>query len=54
VYATDIRRLVSADSTGVAFRWKDYRIDGPARWKTMRLTADEFIRRFLMHVLPKG
>jgi putative transposase/transposase-like zinc-binding protein len=48
------RRLVSADSTGVAFRWKDYRIDGPARWKTMRLTADEFIRRFLMHVLPKG
>jgi hypothetical protein len=48
------RRLVSADDNGVAFRWKDYRIDGPDRWKTMTLTAHEFIRRFLMHVLPKG
>jgi hypothetical protein len=48
------RRLVSADDNGVAFRWKDYRIDGPDRWKTMTLSPHEFIRRFLMHVLPKG
>ena len=48
------RRLVAADDGGVAFRWKDYRIDGPGRWKTMTLEVDEFIRRFLMHVLPKG
>jgi putative transposase/transposase-like zinc-binding protein len=48
------RRLVSVDDNGVAFRWKDYRIDGPDRWKTMTLTAHEFIRRFLIHVLPKG
>ena len=48
------RRLVSADDNGVAFRWKDYRIDGPDRWKTMMLAPDEFIRRFLIHVLPKG
>ena len=34
--------------------WKDYRIDGPGRWKTMRLHPHEFIRRFLLHVLPKG
>ena len=48
------RRLISADDNGVAFRWKDYRIDGPDRWKTMTLHPHEFIRRFLMHVLPKG
>jgi hypothetical protein len=48
------RRLVSADDNGVAFRWKDYRIDGPDRWKTMTLSAHEFLRRFLLHVLPKG
>ncbi len=36
------------------FRWKDYRVSGPDRWKTMRLHPHEFIRRFLMHVLPKG
>ena len=48
------RRLVSADDNGVAFRWKDYRIDGPGRWKTMTLAPHEFIRRFLMHVLPEG
>jgi hypothetical protein len=48
------RRLVSADDKGVAFRWKDYRIEGPGRWKTMTLPPHEFIRRFLMHVLPKG
>ena len=48
------RRLVADDDGGIAFRWKDYRIDGPARWKTMRLHPHEFIRRFLLHVLPKG
>src|SRR5215475_15626686 len=34
--------------------WKDYRVNGPDRWKTMRLQPHEFIRRFLVHVLPKG
>ena len=48
------RRLISADETGVTFKWKDYRIDGPGRHKTMTLATDEFIRRFLIHVLPKG
>lgn len=48
------RRLVSADDGGIAFRWKDYRIEGPERWKTMSLHPHEFIRRFLIHVLPKG
>jgi len=48
------RRLIAADDAGVAFRWKDYRIEGPGRWKTMRLHPHEFIRRFLMHVLPRG
>jgi hypothetical protein len=48
------RRLVAADDTSIAFRWKDYRISGPGRWKTMRLHPHEFIRRFLIHVLPKG
>jgi Putative transposase/Transposase zinc-binding domain len=48
------RRLIAADDGGVSFRWKDYRIEGPDRWKTMTLTPHEFIRRFLMHVLPKG
>ena len=47
-------RLISADKTGVTFTWKDYRIKGPDRYKTMRLPTDEFIRRFLTHVLPKG
>jgi len=48
------RRLVSTDDGGIAFRWKHYRITGPERWKTMTLAPAEFIRRFLMHVLPKG
>ena len=46
-------RLVEADQSGVTFRYKDYRIDGPGRYKTMTLPTHEFIRRFLMHVLPK-
>ena len=48
------RRLISADQNGVTFRYKDYRLDGTARYKTMTLTTDEFIRRFLIHVLPNG
>jgi Putative transposase/Transposase zinc-binding domain len=48
------RRLITADDAGIAFRWKDYRAQGPERWKTMRLHPHEFIRRFLLHVLPKG
>jgi hypothetical protein len=48
------RRLVSADEKGVTFKYKDYRIEGPGRYKTMTLATDEFIRRFLIHVVPKG
>jgi len=48
------RRLMAADDNAIAFRWKDYRSNGPGRWKTMRLHPHEFIRRFLIHVLPKG
>ena len=48
------RRLVSADAETVAFRWKDYRIKRGDRMKVMRLATDEFIRRFLIHVLPLG
>jgi hypothetical protein len=48
------RRLISADEAGVTFTWKDYRIEGPDRYKTMTLPTGEFIRRFLTHVLPKG
>jgi hypothetical protein len=47
-------RLLTCDEAGVAFRYKDYRVDGLARQKVMRLATDEFIRRFLMHVLPSG
>src|SRR4029077_1332674 len=35
-------RLISADETGVTFKWKDYRIEGPRRYKTMTLSTDEF------------
>lgn len=47
-------RLISADADTVAFRWKDYRIKRGDRMKVMRLGTQEFIRRFLMHVLPDG
>jgi len=47
-------RLVSADAHTVAFRWKDYRIKSGDRQKVMRLATPEFIRRFLIHVLPDG
>ena len=48
------RRLIAVDQNGVTFRCKDYRIDGHGRYKTMTFDTNEFIRRFLMHVLPKG
>jgi hypothetical protein len=48
------RRLISADDKAVTFKWKDYRIEGGDRYKTMTLATHEFIRRFLIHVLPKG
>src|SRR3977135_527105 len=48
------RRLIAADHTGVTFRWKNYRIEGPGRYQTMTLSTHEFIRRFLLQVLPGG
>ena len=48
------RRLVAADANTVAFKYQDYRVEGPDRFKTMTLATGEFIRRFLSHVLPKG
>jgi len=47
-------RLISVDENSVSFKYKDYRIEGPDRYKVMTLAIDEFIRRFLMHVLPDG
>jgi hypothetical protein len=47
-------RLIAADETSVTFKVKDYRVEGPGRYTTMTLEAGEFIRRFLIHVLPKG
>lgn len=47
-------RLIRMDERGITFRVKDYRVSGPGRHKTMTLNTDEFIRRFLIHVLPKG
>jgi hypothetical protein len=48
------RRLVAMDEMGVTFRWKDYRVKGRTRHKTMTLAPAEFMRRFLLHVLPTG
>jgi hypothetical protein len=48
------RRLLAFDDAGVTFRYKDYRRDGGQRPRVMTLATDEFIRRFLMHVLPRG
>jgi hypothetical protein len=45
---------MACDDKGVTFKWKDYRIEGPERYKIMTLAAAEFIRRFLIHVLPAG
>jgi hypothetical protein len=47
-------RLVAMDEHGITFRWKDYRAKGRTRYKTMTLDAHEFMRRFLLHVLPDG
>jgi predicted Zn-ribbon and HTH transcriptional regulator len=47
-------RLIRLDHNAVTFKWKDYRAKDRERWKTMTLPAQEFIRRFLLHVLPKG
>jgi hypothetical protein len=47
-------RLLALDERGVTFRWKDYRAKGHTRTKTMTLSAHEFMRRFLLHVLPSG
>jgi hypothetical protein len=47
-------RLIACDRSSVAFRWKDYRADGRDRQKVMTLATGEFIRRFLIHVLPQG
>ena len=48
------RRLIAFDERGVTFRYKDYKRDGPERQRVMTLGTDEFIRRFLIHVLPRG
>jgi hypothetical protein len=48
------RRLVALNNKGVTFKWKDYRLEGPERYGVMTLDTHEFIRRFLMHVLPQG
>jgi len=47
-------RLLALDERGVTFRYKDYRSKAKTHYKAMTLTADEFIRRFLLHVLPIG
>jgi hypothetical protein len=47
-------RLIELDECGVTFKWKDYRETGTTRHKIMTLKADEFIRRFLLHILPSG
>jgi len=47
-------RLLDFDERHVTFRWNDYRATGRTRYKTMRLAASEFMRRFLLHVLPSG
>ena len=46
------RRLIACDEKGVTFKWKDYRLEGPERYKVMTLATHEFIRRFLIHSLP--
>jgi predicted RNA-binding Zn-ribbon protein involved in translation (DUF1610 family) len=47
-------RLIALNEQGVTFKWKDYRAKQRYRHKTMTLTSDEFMRRFLLHVLPSG
>jgi hypothetical protein len=52
--AISSRCLIACDDKGVTFKWKDYRLEGRERYQVMTLAADEFIRRFLIHVLPAG
>jgi hypothetical protein len=52
--AISSRRLIRVDPQGITFKYKDYRIEGPGRMKTVTVHPHEFIRRFLIHVLPKG
>jgi hypothetical protein len=47
-------RLIKANATSVTFRVKNYRLKGPVRYTSMTLATGEFIRRFLIHVLPQG
>ena len=47
-------RLIAMDERGVSFKWKDYRAKGKTRYKAMTLAPEEFMRRFLLHVLPGG
>ena len=47
-------RLIAFDERGVTFKYKDYRHKGKTRYKSMTLATDEFMRRFLIHVLPSG
>ena len=47
-------RLISMDDRHVTFKWKNYRLKKPERYAQMTLTIDEFIRRFLIHILPSG
>ena len=46
--------MFACDDNSVTFKWKDYRLEGPDRYKVMTLAINEFIRRFLIHVLPAG
>jgi hypothetical protein len=48
------RRLIACDDKGVTFKWKDYRAQARERYKVMTLANHEFIRRFLIHVMPGG
>jgi hypothetical protein len=48
------RRLLAFDAAGITFRYKDYRRDGVGRQRVMTLGTDEFIRRFVLHLLPPG
>jgi Putative transposase/Transposase zinc-binding domain len=47
-------RLIAFDEHRVTFQWKDYRVSEEHRYQTLSLATDEFIRRFLLHVLPQG
>jgi Putative transposase/Transposase zinc-binding domain len=48
------RRLIACDNNGITFKWKDYRRKGSERYQVMTLATSEFVRRFLLHVLPTG